>query len=60
MAKINPNYSKLSAGYLFPEIAKRTKARAQSEDHSNGNNSSPPQVSSKTAHSSHGTLLITG
>ena len=24
MAKINPNYQKLSAGYLFPEIARRT------------------------------------
>ena len=24
MAKINKNYQKLSAGYLFPEIAKRT------------------------------------
>ena len=24
MAKINPNYEKLSAGYLFPEIARRT------------------------------------
>lgn len=26
MAKINENYNKLAAGYLFPEIAKRTKA----------------------------------
>jgi len=26
MAKTNNNYDKLSAGYLFPEIAKRTKA----------------------------------
>jgi len=26
MAKINANYDKLAAGYLFPEIAKRTKA----------------------------------
>jgi LL-diaminopimelate aminotransferase len=26
MAKINSNYDKLAAGYLFPEIAKRTKA----------------------------------
>ena len=26
MAKINQNYDKLAAGYLFPEIAKRTKA----------------------------------
>ena len=26
MAKINENYDKLAAGYLFPEIAKRTKA----------------------------------
>ncbi len=26
MARINNNYDKLSAGYLFPEIAKRTKA----------------------------------
>ena len=26
MATINENYDKLSAGYLFPEIAKRTKA----------------------------------
>jgi LL-diaminopimelate aminotransferase len=26
MATINSNYDKLSAGYLFPEIAKRTKA----------------------------------
>jgi len=26
MAKINTNYDKLAAGYLFPEIAKRTKA----------------------------------
>ena len=25
MAKINPNYDKLAAGYLFPEIARRTK-----------------------------------
>ena len=24
MAKINPNCQKLSAGYLFPEIARRT------------------------------------
>jgi LL-diaminopimelate aminotransferase len=28
MAKINASYKKLSAGYLFPEIAKRTKAFA--------------------------------
>ena len=26
MARINENYDKLAAGYLFPEIAKRTKA----------------------------------
>lgn len=26
MARINANYDKLAAGYLFPEIAKRTKA----------------------------------
>jgi len=26
MAKTNPNYDKLQAGYLFPEIAKRTRA----------------------------------
>ncbi len=26
MAKINPNYDKLAAGYLFPEIARRTRA----------------------------------
>ena len=26
MARINTNYEKLSAGYLFPEIARRTKA----------------------------------
>ena len=26
MAKINSNYDKLAAGYLFPEIAKRTNA----------------------------------
>jgi LL-diaminopimelate aminotransferase len=26
MAKLNPNYDKLQAGYLFPEIAKRTRA----------------------------------
>ena len=26
MATINSNYSKLSAGYLFPEIARRTGA----------------------------------
>ena len=26
MAKINANYNKLQAGYLFPEIAKRTRA----------------------------------
>ena len=25
MAEINTNYDKLAAGYLFPEIAKRTK-----------------------------------
>lgn len=25
MVKLNPNYSKLGAGYLFPEIARRTK-----------------------------------
>lgn len=29
MAKINSNYNKLAAGYLFPEIAKRTKAFAE-------------------------------
>ena len=28
MAKLNENYDKLSAGYLFPEIAKRTRAFA--------------------------------
>ena len=26
MARINTHYSKLAAGYLFPEIAKRTRA----------------------------------
>jgi len=26
MAKINPHYSKLGAGYLFPEIARRTRS----------------------------------
>ena len=26
MAKINTNYNKLAAGYLFPEIARRTNA----------------------------------
>ncbi len=26
MAKINPNYEKLEAGYLFPEIGRRTRA----------------------------------
>ncbi len=26
MAKLNPHYDKLQAGYLFPEIAKRTRA----------------------------------
>tara|TARA_Y100000310_G_scaffold338650_1_gene428910 strand:- start:2995 stop:4248 length:1254 start_codon:yes stop_codon:yes gene_type:complete len=26
MAKLNPNFGKLAAGYLFPEIARRTKA----------------------------------
>ena len=26
MAKINQNYDKLAAGYLFPEIARRTNA----------------------------------
>jgi LL-diaminopimelate aminotransferase len=26
MARINPNYAKLAAGYLFPEIARRAKA----------------------------------
>ena len=26
MAKINLNYRKLSAGYLFPEIARRTNS----------------------------------
>ena len=25
MAKVNPNYAKLQAGYLFPEIARRTR-----------------------------------
>ena len=25
MARINPNYAKLQAGYLFPEIARRTR-----------------------------------
>nr|MCR5731425.1 LL-diaminopimelate aminotransferase [Sphaerochaetaceae bacterium] len=25
MAKINTNFSKLAAGYLFPEVARRTK-----------------------------------
>ncbi|MFA5126347.1 MAG: aminotransferase class I/II-fold pyridoxal phosphate-dependent enzyme, partial [archaeon] len=29
MAKINSNYDKLIAGYLFPEIAKRTKIFAE-------------------------------
>ena len=28
MAKINPHYQKLQAGYLFPEIGKRTRAYA--------------------------------
>ena len=26
MARINENYDKLAAGYLFPEIARRTNA----------------------------------
>ena len=25
MAKVNPHYAKLQAGYLFPEIARRTR-----------------------------------
>lgn len=29
MAKVNPHYSKLQAGYLFPEIAKRTNVFSQ-------------------------------
>ncbi len=29
MAKTNPNYDKLAAGYLFPEIARRTRAFAE-------------------------------
>jgi len=29
MSKINPNYNKLQAGYLFPEIAKRTRVYQQ-------------------------------
>jgi len=29
MARINPNYDKLGAGYLFPEIARRAKAFAE-------------------------------
>ena len=32
MATVNLNYAKLAAGYLFPEIARRTKAFQ--EDHS--------------------------
>src|SRR5579884_2201497 len=30
MAKINDNYQKLAAGYLFPEIGKRVKAFSES------------------------------
>lgn len=29
MAKVNPHYAKLQAGYLFPEIARRTRAFAE-------------------------------
>jgi LL-diaminopimelate aminotransferase len=29
MARINPNYDKLAAGYLFPEIARRARAFAE-------------------------------
>ena len=31
MAKINSNYDKLSAGYLFPEIARRVNAYTESD-----------------------------
>ena len=30
MAKVNPNFAKLASGYLFPEIARRTKAFSES------------------------------
>ena len=29
MARINSNYTKLASGYLFPEIARRTKLWSQ-------------------------------
>ena len=35
MVKVNENYLKLKAGYLFPEIAKRVKIHSQSNDISN-------------------------
>ena len=35
MVKVNDNYLKLKAGYLFPEIAKRVKIYSQSDKFSN-------------------------
>jgi LL-diaminopimelate aminotransferase len=35
MARINDNYLKLKAGYLFPEIARRVNAFAQENPHAN-------------------------
>ena len=35
MVKVNENYLKLKAGYLFPEIAKRVKIHSQSNNGSN-------------------------
>ena len=35
MVKVNENYLKLKAGYLFPEIAKRVKIYSQSNNSSN-------------------------
>ena len=34
MVKVNENYLKLKAGYLFPEIAKRVKIFSQSNNNS--------------------------
>ena len=34
MVKVNENYLKLKAGYLFPEIAKRVKIYSQSNESS--------------------------
>ena len=34
MVKVNENYLKLKAGYLFPEIAKRVKIYSQSNNSS--------------------------